>query len=45
MSGSMIVVQYASKFTKLSEFVLKFVSFERHKMRKLEQDLGFYIVN
>ena len=45
MSGTMIVIQYASKFTKLSRFVSKFVSSERLKMRRFEEGLAFYIRN
>ena len=36
MSGNMIVMQYASKFTELSRFVPDFVSSERLKMRRFE---------
>jgi len=45
MSGSMSVMQYASKFTELSRFVLEFVSCERLKMRRFEEGLAFYIRN
>jgi len=45
MSGTMTMMQYASKFTKLSRFVPEFVSFERLKMRKFEEGLAFYIRN
>jgi len=45
MSGSMSVMQYASKFPELSRFVPKFVSSERLKMRRFEEDLAFYIRN
>jgi len=45
MGGSVMVMQYASKFTRLSRFVPEFVSFERLKMRKFEEDLTFYIRN
>ena len=34
MSGSMSVMQHASKFTELSRFVPEFVSSERLKMRR-----------
>ena len=34
MSGSMTVMQYASKFTELFRFILEFVSSERLKMRR-----------
>jgi len=37
MSGTMIVIQYASKFIELSRFVSKFVSSERLKMRRFEE--------
>jgi len=37
MSGNMIVMQYASKFTELSRFVPKFVSSKRLKMRGLKR--------
>ena len=43
ISGSMTIVQYASKFTELSRFVPKFVSSERFKMRRFEKGLAFYI--
>ena len=45
MSGSMTVIQYASKFTELSRFVPKFVSSERLKMRRFKESLAFYIRN
>ena len=45
MSGNMNVIQYASKFTKLSRFVPEFVSSERLKIRRFEEDLAFYIRN
>ena len=45
MSGSMTVMQYASKFTELSRFVPKFMLSERLKMRRFEEGLGFYIRN
>ena len=45
MSGSMSVLQYASKFTELSRFVPEFVSSERLKMRRFEEGLAFYIRN
>ena len=45
MSGSMSALQYASKFTELSRFVPEFMSSERLKMRRFEEDLAFYIRN
>jgi len=45
MSDNMNVMQYTSKFMKLSRIVPKFVSFERLKMRRFEDDLAFYIRN
>jgi len=39
----MIVMQYASKFTELSKFVPKFMSIERLKIRRFEEDLAFHI--
>ena len=45
MSGSMTVIQYVSKFTELSRFVQQFVSSERLKMRRFEEELAFYICN
>ena len=45
MSGTMTVMQYASKFTELSRFVPKFVSSERLKMRRFEEGLAFYMWN
>jgi len=44
MTSSIILMQYASKFTKLSSFVPEFVAFER-KMRRFNEDLAFYIHN
>ena len=43
MSGDMMVMQYASKFTELSRFALDFVAFERLKMRRFVEGLAFYI--
>jgi len=45
MSGTMTVMQYASKFTELSRFVPEFVSSERLKMRRFEEGLALYIQN
>jgi len=45
MSGNMIVMQHASKFTELSRFVPEFVSSERLKIRRFEEGLAFYIQN
>jgi len=45
ISGSMTVMQYASKFTELSRFVSEFVSSERLKMRRFKKRLAFYICN
>jgi len=45
MSGTMTVMQYTSKFTKLSRFVPEFVSSERLKMRRFKEGLAFYIRN
>ena len=45
ISGTMTVMQYASKFTELSKFVLEFVLSERLKMRRFEEGLPFYIQN
>jgi len=45
MSGNMIVMHYASKFTELSIFVPEFVSFESLKMRRFEQGLASHIWN
>jgi len=45
MSGTMTVMQYASKFTELSRFVPEFISSERLKMRRLVEGLAFYIQN
>jgi len=41
----MAMMQYASKFTELSKFVLEFVSFGRLKMRRFKEGLAFYIRN
>jgi len=43
MSGTMMVMQYASKFTELSIFVPKFLTSERLKMRRFEDVLVFYL--
>jgi len=40
MSGTMTMMQNASKFTKLSRFVREFVSSERLKMRRFEEGLA-----
>jgi len=40
-----MVMQYTSKFTELFKFVPKFVSSERLKMRRFEEDLACYIRN
>jgi len=45
MSGSMTVMQYASKLAELSRFVQEFVSFERLRLRRFEEGLTFYIRN
>ena len=45
MSDTMTMMQYTSKFTELSRFVSKFVSFERLKMRRFKEGLAFYIQN
>jgi len=45
MSDTITVMQYASKFTKLSRFVHEFVSSERLKMRRFEEALAFCIRN
>jgi len=45
MSGSMTVMQYGSKFTKLPMFIPEFVSSKRLKMRRFEECLAFYIQN
>jgi len=45
MSGSMIVLEYGSKFTELFRFLLEFFSSERLKMRRFKDGLAFYIRN
>jgi len=45
ISGTITVMQYASKFTELSRFIPEFVSSKRLKMRRFEEDLAFYIRN
>ena len=45
MSGRMTVMQYASKFTEQSSFVLEFVSSERLNMRRFEEGLALDICN
>jgi len=42
ISGDMMVMQYASKFTELSRFALDFMAFEWLKMRRFEEDLAFF---
>jgi len=43
MAGNITIMQYASKFTKLSQFILDFVAIERMKMRRFEEGLAFSI--
>ena len=43
MSGTMTVMQYASKFTELFRFIPEFVSYERLNMRRFEEGCAFYI--
>ena len=45
MSGTITVMQYASKFIELSRFLPEFISSERLKMRRFEEGLAFYIRN
>jgi len=45
ISDNMIVIQYASKFTRLSRFALDFMASERLKMRWFEEGLAFYTRN
>ena len=45
MCGNRIMMQYGSKFTKLSRFAPDFVASERMKMRRFEECLAFYIRN
>jgi len=45
MSGTMTVMQYASKFTELFRLIPDFVSSEWLKMRRFEKGLAFYIWN
>jgi len=45
MSGSVIVLQYASKFTELFRLLPEFLSSERLKMKRFEERLAFYIRN
>ena len=45
MTGSMTILQYASKFTELSRFAPEIVASERMKMRRFEEGLAFYIRN
>jgi len=45
MSGNMMVMQYARKFTELSRFAPHFTVTEKLKMRRLEEGLAFYIQN
>ena len=39
----MTVMQYANKFTELSQFVFDFVAIKWMKMRRFEEGLAFYI--
>jgi len=39
----MTIMQYISKFTKLSWFIPNFVATNRMKMRRFEEGLAFYI--
>jgi len=45
MGGSMMVMQYANNFIELSRFVNAFMSSERLKMRRFQDDLPFCICN
>ena len=45
MSGITIAMQYASKSTELSKFILNFVASKRMKMSRFEERLVFYIRN
>jgi len=45
MSGSTTMMQYTSKFTELSRFILKFVSSGKLKTKRFEEGLAFYICN
>jgi len=45
MTKNMTVMQYASKFTKLSRLVLDLIVFEMIKMTSFEEGLDFYIRN
>jgi len=45
MSGSMTILRYTSKFTKLSMFVPEFMSSKMLKMGRFEESLAFYIRN
>lgn len=43
MSSNMLVMKYASKFTKLLRLVSDFVVSERIKMKRFKEGLAFYI--
>ena len=45
MSGSVTVIQYASKFSELSSFVPEFTLLEGLKMRRSREGSNFYIHN
>jgi len=45
ISGSTTMMQYTSKFTKLSRFAPEFVSPKRLKISRFEEGLAFYIQN
>jgi len=45
MTGNMMVIQYASKFTELSRLAQDFVTSERIKIRRFGERLAFYIRN
>jgi len=45
VNGNMTMMQYASKFTELSRFVLELLSSKRLKMRRFKQGSAVYIQN
>jgi len=45
MIGNMTVMQYASKFAKLSRFIPYFIASKKMKIKRFEDGLVFYIRN
>ena len=45
MTGSMTIMQYAIKFTKLSRIVFELLAYKRMNMKRFDEGLAFYIHN